>query len=749
MRALYADRRMLTAGMVSHAATGLLIWFKLDNILYLWAAVAIVVVWAVRRLQMRGFNLEDGIPHSPSEIAYWEHSYIAGAGAVTLILGSMAGYSIYATHDAFAQLASVSVTLGTMVSAVGRNYASRRVVDVITVTACAPIVLGLLLLGDVYSALLAALILPFVFMIQSMSRGVRDFLYKNLLSRREIVLIADRFDAALNNMPHGLFMLDPANRIVVANRKAGELLKVDRADLLHDHSLAAVLRFATTRRILTEDQALKIAAQLSGLIRGEESRALVRFSDDLYLEFTAKRRKNLGVVLIFEDVTARIRAEEKIIHMARFDSLTGLPNRAYFGELVDGIVRRLPPHQTLAVATFDIDDFKHVNDTKGHMTGDRLLCAFASRLKDVYPERLTVSRFGGDEFVLFIRDVRDRRDVEQVMARIHEAVRGSYFVNGNRLVIGVSGGVVIATAEQFRLENMHIKADLALYESKQSDKNVWTVFARDMDEEYSRRQRLKADLREAVSNGGFNIVYQPMFSPVDMSIDCCEALSRWNHPELGPISPSVFITLAEEMGVVGELTRQILLGACRDCKSWSGDVAVSVNLSALDLRNHDVIGMVQDALDASGLPATRLQVEVTETAFVKDSSKAQAILRELRAIGLTISIDDFGTGYSSLSYLNSLPLDKVKIDRSFVAGITSDDRQLKLLRGIVHLSRELGLQIVIEGVESDEQLRVLQKTNCADFIQGFIFGLPMPSNSVSELIAMTAAKRAETLRATL
>ncbi len=743
---LYSDRRTLLAGMLIHVGTALMIAVKLSDSFYLVCAAAIFLIWLARTIQMRHYDLDDGRQHSRAEINHWERSYIVGAGAVTLTLGTMCGYSIYTAPEPFAQFASVSVTFGTMVSAVGRNYGSRRVVDIISLAASVPMIVGLLLLGDIYSVFIASFFIPFILLVRKMANGVREFLYENVIARHEIALIADRFDTALNNMPHGLFMLDAKNRIMVANSKAGQILKLPGPEQLRNHSLMAVLRLAVAKDVLTADHAQIIEAQLLGLIRGSESRALIRFSDHLYLEFTAKQRRNLGVVLIFEDVTARIKAEEKIIHMARYDSLTGLPNRAFFAELVESTVRSLPERRQVAIAVLDIDDFKHVNDTKGHMTGDRLLCALASRLKDVEPDRLTLSRFGGDEFVVFINDVKDRADVEQVMARVHEAIRGSYFVNGNRLFVGISGGVVMAVAAGFRLENMQIKADLALYESKQNGKNIWTVFAEDMDEEYNRRQRLKSDLREALSNCGLGIVYQPMFDPSDMTISCCEALSRWNHPQLGAISPGLFIELAEEMGVVGELTRQILLSACRDCMSWGGQSGVSVNLSALDLRNEDILSMVKEALATSGLPAERLQVEVTESAFVRDPLKAQAILRELRAMGLTIAIDDFGTGYSSLSYLNTLPLDKVKIDRSFVADITSDERQLKLLRGIVNLSRELGLDIVIEGVETDDQLKLLRRADCADLIQGFVFGMPMPSSSVGELIAMTAAKRAEYLQ---
>ena len=568
---LYADRNTLFTAMVMHVGTGLLIGYKLGDPFYFFCSLVLFVNWLVRTSDARRYNLDDGKQHDRAEIAYWERRYVVAAGGVTLTLGTMCGYSIYTAQDAFAQFASVSVALGTMVSAVGRNYGSRRVVDVVAFAAGVPMIIALLLLLDAYSAVIAGFILVFIQIVRKMSNSVREFLYENVIARHEIALIADRFDAALNNMPHGLFMLDLDNRITVANSKAAQFLKLPNPEKLRNHSLKAVLRLAVAKDIHSREDAHMIEAQLLSLIKGVESRALIRFSDHLYLEFTAKQRRNRGVVLIFEDVTARIRAEEKIIHMARYDSLTGLPNRAYFSELVDRTVKSLPSRHQVAVAVFDIDDFKHVNDTKGHMTGDRLLCALASRLKDIEPDRITASRFGGDEFVIFIEDVRDQADVEGVIGRIHEALRGYYFVNGNRLLIGVSGGVVMSVVSGFRLENLQIKADLALYESKQDGKNTWTVFAEDMDEQYNRRQKLKADLRDAISTGGLNVVYQPMFDPSNMAISSCEALSRWHHPQLGAISPALFIALAEEMGVVGELTRRILITACRDCMSWKGD----------------------------------------------------------------------------------------------------------------------------------------------------------------------------------
>ncbi|MDA4847187.1 putative bifunctional diguanylate cyclase/phosphodiesterase [Hoeflea poritis] len=742
VRSLYGNRMTLRAGMISHVLTCGLIYFKVQDPVYLAFGGIIFALWFIRAMSMRWFDKVEFADTDRDLISKWEWRYIAGSGLVTLTLGLMNGYAFLVSQDTFAQLAALSVTIGTMVSVVGRNFGSKTNVDIISLAACLPIMIGLLFAGSIYMAILGFMVIPLIVTTRAMANGVREFLYENVLSRREIAIIADRFNAALNNMPHGLFMLDEDGRIVVANKKAAELLSAPERDSLRNHSLMAVLRYGVRRGVITSGRAKIIERQLKSLIAGEESRALVYFSEELYLEFSAKRRMGNGVVLIFEDVTARIKAEEKIVHMARYDSLTGLSNRGYFSEIVETAVRNMGDDEKFALAVIDLDDFKHVNDTNGHMTGDRLLCAISARLSGLANERMTLSRFGGDEFVIFIRDVRDAADVDKTMSELFESLRGNYLINGNKLFVSLSAGVVIGSKAEFRLDDLQIKADLALYETKHHDKNSWVIFAEEMDEKYTRRQKLKAALRDAVREKSFTVVYQPMFTADTVQVVCCEALSRWYHPEFGAVSPAVYIPLAEEMGIVGELTRHMLTVACRDCASWPNGSAVSVNLSANDLRNKEIVSMVTDALDAAGLDAKQLQVEVTESAFVQDAAKAKSILEELRAKGVTVAIDDFGTGYSSLSYLHLLPLNKVKIDRSFVSDIANDERTLKLLKGVVHLSRELGLEIVVEGVETEEQLELIRSTGSADLIQGFIFGMPMPSSGIVELTSSRKPKAA-------
>ncbi|MCP4316763.1 MAG: EAL domain-containing protein [Hyphomicrobiales bacterium] len=744
VRSLYGNRMTMRTGMIAHVGTSLLIFWKVDDPVYVGFGVFIFLIFLARSWSMNLFDRTEFSLDHRETISFWERVYIFGVGLLGLTIGAMNGYSFLVTGDTFAELACLSLTMGSMVSVVGRNYGSKTNVDVISLAVCLPVLISLLLVGNIYMAVLGLLIIPLLVTTRSMANGVRDFLYENVLSRREIAIIADRFNTALNNMPHGLFMLDENSRIVVANKKAAELLSVNSREMLSNHRLDAVLRYGVRRGGLTANRATIIRRQLKSLIDGCESRALIHFSEELYLEFTARRRKDKGVVLIFEDVTARIKAEEKIVYMARYDSLTGLSNRGYFSELVEISVGQMRDDQKFALAVVDLDDFKHVNDTNGHMTGDRLLCAISARLASIGRDRMILSRFGGDEFVIFMKDIRDAAHVDKIMTELFDAIRGTYLINGNKLFVSLSAGVVIGSKAEFKLEDLQIKADLALYETKHHDKNSWVIFADEMDEKYTRRQKLKSALRDAVREKSFNVVYQPMFTVETIQVACCEALSRWYHPEFGAVSPAAYIPLAEEMGIVGELTRYMLDVACRDCASWSNGAAVSVNLSANDLCNQEIVSMVAVALEAAGLDARQLQVEVTESAFVQDAAKAKAILQELRAMGVTVAIDDFGTGYSSLSYLNVLPLNKIKIDRSFVSDITNDERTLKLLKGVVHLSRELGLEIVVEGVETEEQLELIRSTNSADLIQGFIFGMPMPSSGISELTSSMSTAKSST-----
>ena len=284
---------------------------------------------------------------------------------------------------------------------------------------------------------------------------------------------------------------------------------------------------------------------------------------------------------------------------------------------------------------------------------------------------------------------------------------------------------------------MIVKADLALYKAKELGKNGWRLFEAAMDAAFRNRQLMKADLRSAVEAKALRVVYQPIVSMETMRIASCEALCRWDHPDLGPFSPAIFIPLAEEMGIIADISTFVLQAACLECAKWPESTSVSVNLSAKDFRNSDVVQKVRDALAMSSLAAHRLEIEVTETALLDDKSSTRELIEQIRELGVRIALDDFGTGYSSLSYLHKLPLDKVKIDRSFLVDMAQNTRSLELLKGIVSLSRPLGLQVTVEGVETFEQLKILALQVKPDLVQGFLFGAALSASGIETMSNVT------------
>ncbi|WP_310296913.1 EAL domain-containing protein [Rhizobium sp. BE258] len=732
---LFGNRMTLVAGVVVHAVAFAAVAAKADAPLYYLLALAFLIIFAGRMFSFRQFDKLDKQLLTRADIERWETIYVAGATSTAAILGIGSGYAIFILKEPFAELACIAVTMASMVSVVGRNYGSQRAIDLQTLACCLPMIVCSLMALDFYRAILSAFLIPFGLTTRAMANGVREFLYENVIAHRQISLIADRFDTALNNMPHGLVMVDPGNRIQVINRKACELLKIGDPDRLKDRDLGAVLRYGARYSFMDSSQPDLILRQLSQVAEGSMSRVLIHLPEDLSLEFSAKRRVDGGAVLIFEDVSSRVKAEQKILHMVRFDALSGLPNREYFGQLVQDYLGRHPRRKgPLGFMVIDIDEFKHVNDMRGHITGDKLLCAIAERVKEKAGSAI-VGRLMGDQFVIFFPHAKSRDALEGEMRGVHAAIQGHYEADEVTFLISLSAGYAVLEGNTFAMDEWSIKADLALFERKSRGRGGIAGFEHEMDGRYVEQQKLKADLRDAVTAGALNAVYQPMYKTDGTRIECAEALARWVHPERGSIPPDVFIRLAEEMGIISDITRFILLRACADCMTWPEHIAVSVNLSARDLRDNDILSLVSEALSRTGLPPARLHLEVTESCLIDEPAAVRAILAELRSRGITIAIDDFGTGFSSLSYLDTLPLDIVKIDRSFVRNIVQDTRRLKLLRGTVNLARELGLKIVVEGVETADQLAILNKQRSADLIQGYVFSQPVPSQNIGILSA--------------
>lgn len=734
MRSLYGHRTTLWFGLVAHLVGCGVIFFKTRDVAYLWFGVGFCIVTSGRLLDMSRFDRARTNAMTHEQLNHWEGRYLIGASLVCLLLGLVCFYSTYVARDPFAELTSLAVLMGSVASIVGRNYPSAAAVLLMSISAIVPVLIGFFLGGTRFQMVAGLLLVPYFLTNIQMANGLRRFLFEAIMGKHSLSIAASRFDAALNNMPQGLIMFDGDKKISVINDRAIEMLRIAEGTRIRGRTIETVLRYCSLQGVFPHNDFRNVSARVDDILSGMRKRDIFQFANNRYVECIGNQREDGGPVLILDDVTQRVEAEAQIQHMARYDSLTGLPNRSYFDTMVRSLKAQNPKVAYSGLIVIDINHFKHVNDTLGHHAGDELLRLFAIRLGELDSKRFVVSRFGGDEFVVYVASLNDPSEIEEIVKHILDTVTGVYKLDAGQVLVHINMGVAVCEAGQCDVSDMHIRADLALYEAKSNEHKKWAIFEEAMDIKYRSRQRLKGELRKAISEGALSVVYQPIVSANSLRVVACEALSRWQHPELGAISPAEYIPLAEEMGVISEITRFMLGQACLDCAQWGGEVGVSVNLSAIDLANTNIAEIIADALINANLPPHLLEVEVTESAIINDGYNTALVLQSLKNEGINIALDDFGTGYSSLSYLNSLPLTKVKVDRSFVRNIVEDRRSLMLLRGVTHLSHELGLGVTVEGVETEEQLALVRIAAGADLIQGYLMGKPMPVASVRDYI---------------
>ena len=734
IQSLYDKRSVIVFGMITQVVFSCAVAYEAHQTLFYWFGAAFALVGILRLADMWNYDRASAQLGFLSTLKKWELRYTIGGTVVCTLTGFFYFASIFA-HNNFAEQVGLTLAIGSMVSVVGRNFASRRLVALMTCGAVLPVFVGLALAGGSIHLVVGLLLAPFFLSIMSMADGLRNFLLQAVLGRHEASRVADQMDAALNNMPQGLMMIDASNHVIVANHRGAQMLGGSDEGAFIGRNLKTILRYANKGGLFGFLTVEQVESRLLALVQSDDDRKFIlHLKDGRYLEFGARKRGDNGGVLIFDDVSERVANEEKIHRMARFDSLSGLPNRTYFRDLARSAVLRSIPDTFVAFFVVDVDDFKSVNDSMGHPTGDELLCRIADRLIVNAHESAAFSRYGGDEFVGIITNLPNRDAAKEKVEMLVASLQGAYHAGGQNLITTTSAGIVIVPAHEVDIDSLLIKSDLALYESKRRGKGCSTLFAEAMDERYQRRQRLKKDLSDAIREEKLTIVYQPIIDASTLQIVACEALARWDHPELGPVSPGVFIPLAEETGAISDLSRFMLTSACRDCLGWGSEVAVSVNLSAVDFRSSDVSLMVRQALSKTGLAARRLEVEVTEGAILDDQAATSAVLADIRKLGVKVALDDFGTGYSSLSYLNNLPLDKVKIDQSFVRQIGVNSRSLKLVTGVTKLARELGLMVTVEGVETLEQFELLKENAYLDLVQGFLFGAALSPSGIQTLI---------------
>jgi len=547
-----------------------------------------------------------------------------------------------------------------------------------------------------------------------------------------------RFNAAINNMPQGFVMMDSDARVVVCNERYIEMYGLSHDIVKPGCTLTELLRHRAECGCLVPDPDRFREDLLASLSIGKMTIRISDTGDGREISVTDQPMPSGGWISVHEDITERRAAQAKISHMALHDALTDLPNRLYFYEQLTSRFVHHERGQSFAVLCFDLDRFKSVNDTLGHQFGDILLRQLADRMRECLRDGDTLARLGGDEFAILQNNVESPTEISALASRLNAVISTPFDLGGHQAVIGVSIGIAVGPADAKDAEHLMQNADMALYRAKNDGRGIYRFFEREMDTRMQERRALELDLRKALADREFELYYQPIINLKKNVVCGFEALLRWNHPDRGLVPPLDFIPLAEETELIVPIGEWVLREACQEATRWPADISVAVNISVAQFKTQNIVQVVTRALADSGLAPNRLELEITESVLLLNSVATLAALHELREMSVRISIDDFGTGYSSLSYLRSFPFDKIKIDKSFVHDLISNDESMAIVRAVTGLGNSLGMTTTGEGVETQEELGYLKSEGCTE-AQGYLFSNPKPASEIDNMLRTAQA----------
>jgi len=544
----------------------------------------------------------------------------------------------------------------------------------------------------------------------------------------------------LNNMSQGVLLFDAEARLIFCSQRYFEIYGLSKEAAKPGCTLRDLLNHRIQAGTFSDDPEDYISMLMGCIAEGRTTTSIANLSDGRVISIVSKPVADGGWLATHEDVTERQSAQARIVHMARHDALTDLPNRVLLRERLDHELKRVKRGECLAMLCLDLDHFKSVNDTLGHPIGDELLKRVADRLRGCTREPDTVARLGGDEFAIIMTQLHDPADINILAQRVRDSISKPYQIDGHQIVTDISIGISMAPHDGTDPDILIKNADLALYGAKADGRGTYRYFESEMDARMKARRDLEMDLRQALANKEFELYYQPLVNLKTNEISTLEALLRWNHPTQGMISPADFIPIAEETGLIIAIGEWVLNTACKETANWPEHIKVAVNVSPAQLKSRSVLKMVTTALADSGMPASKLQLEITETVLLQNTFATLETLHKLRKLGVQIALDDFGTVYSSLSYLRSCPFDKIKIDRSFIKDLSNGAEPLAIVHAVAGLAKCLNMISTAEGVETQQQLDTLQSVGCTE-MQGYLFSRAIPAKDMEKFLRLKCERR--------
>ncbi|TFV72791.1 EAL domain-containing protein [Bradyrhizobium frederickii] len=708
----------------------------------IWACVGLLILaGAIRAFDLRRYQMRKSTL-TADEAARWKNRHQIGAMIQAAAVGIWSTTTLLVSDDAVAHMISLSTTTGFVAGGAGRAYGRQWIYQLQATLCFGSTVVALALRGTPYYIVMSVLCAAFLVAVIQISANLHRIFMRALVAREREAALAGQFDSALNNMPHGLCMFRVDGQLAVMNHRFSEMMNLPDDLVQSGPNASEIIAACVSGGSVSSENGNLILREIEDRRVRELLTTDPDFARGRTLSWTFQPMTDGGTVMLLEDITERKNAEERISHLARYDELTALPNRVSFHDEIQRLLANSHHAERLSALLFvDLDQFKQVNDTLGHPCGDQLLCAVANRLREMLRPEDFVARFGGDEFVVFQQNISSPEDAASLARRIVERLSERYRIDNHLVEIGASVGIALTSPDGDASADTLLKnADMALYRAKADGRGTFCFFRDEMAATVEARRILELDLRKALANEEFELFYQPLVNLKSGKITTCEALLRWNHPVRGTVSPVDIIPVAEDMGLIVDLGRWILRRACMECMKWPDGVSVAVNFSPQQFHQRDVLSEIRYALEVSGLPTHRLEIEITESSLLRNTQLTHDILSQLHALGVRISLDDFGTGYSSLSYLHNFPMQKVKIDRSFLEGIDAD-RPLTLLRGVARLAADLGMSVVVEGIETNEQLELISADGTITEGQGYLFSRPVPAIRVRQLLNASHGRR--------